>query len=404
MQRHKPQLRHTPPLVATDWAHTYDVLIRTATDAQGRRYASKIARRFKLDATSATRLAAGTPVLIAQRMPRDAALLLQTELKALQISVFLRGREPLLTRPTPTAKEARVETTSKKPILRDSPTRSAPAATPLSRNQPTTRDPAQPRNASAARNSQPLWFIAIRNNLAVMAAYLIHAALVSAASGALIWHITTHRRWLLADLPWPFAASYVLGTFALVAVLLLVIKTLLAPSAKLPAVRFSHDSPTPLATMPLRELAAEVQNAAPESSVVLHLRGEVAPRPNHAFAVSATFQLDSAASVRDAAFAVTQCCRHQAPNLAAKWLIDADQAMFRLWYNANIVDAWDLAIDSRISNSRGLATAGWIIVRALLTTGRLPALLAYWTARSFIARGAMWRSCRATTAPASARG
>lgn len=371
MQRHKPQLRHTPPFVPTDSAHTYDVLIRTAPDAHGRRYATKIASRFKLDVTTAARLAAGTPVLIAQRMPREAALLLQTELKALQISVFLRDREPTLAGATPAYKQ----------------------------NQRTARNPPRTRAASAARRSRPLWLIAIRNSFAVMAAYLIHAVLIAAVSDALIWHVAAHRRWLLADLPWPFAASYVLGTIALVAVLLLAIKTLLAPSAKLPAVRFNHAAPIPLASMPLRQLAAGIQHTAPESSVVLHLQGELAPRPNHAFPISATFQLRGSASVRDAALAVAHCCRRHAPSVAAKWVIDADHAMFRLWYTSHIADAWDLAIDTRISRSRDLATAGWIIVRAFLITGRLPALLAYWTARALVTRGALWRSCRVTAKP-----
>lgn len=394
MQRHKPQLRHTPPFVATDSAHTYDVLIRTAPDAHGRRYATKIARRFKLDVTTTARLAAGTPVLIAQRMPREAALLLQTELNAPQIRVLLRDREPTLTGATPAAAETRPVAAAKKQTLRDNPTRSIPATPAHKQNQPTIR--------ITARHSRPLWLIALRNNFAVMAAHLMHAALVTAVSGALIWHVATHRRWLLADLPWPFAASYVLGTIALVAALLLVSKTLLAHSAKLPAVRLNHASPIPLATMPLRQLAAAIQHAAPESSVVVHIQGELAPRPNYAFPISATFQLGSTASVRDAAFAVVQCCRHHAPSLAAKWVIDADYAMFRLWYTSHIPDAWDMAIDTRISSSRDLATAGWIIVRAFLTTSRLPALCAYWTARTLITRGAVWRSCRVTTAPAAA--
>lgn len=402
MQRYKPQPRHTPPFVATDSAHTYDVLIRTTHNAQGRRHAAKIARRFKLDVTTTARLASGTPVLIAQRMPHEAALLLQTELKALQINVFLRGREPALTEATPAAEKTRTLAASKKQTRHDKPTRSAPATPPSTHHKPTTRKPSRARATSATRRSRPLWLIAFQNNFAVMAAYLTHAALTTAASGALIWHVATHRRWLLADLPWPFAASYVLGTIALVAVLLLVIKTLLAPSAKLPAVRFDHASATPLATVPLRQLAASIRNSAPESSIALHLQGELAPRPHHAFPISATFQLGSTASVRDAAFAVAQCCRHHAPSLAAKWVIDADYAMFRLWYNSHVADAWDLAIDTRIFNSRNLATVGWIIVRAFLTTGRLPALLAYWTARAFITRGAMWRSCRVTTAPAVA--
>ena len=358
-----------PPTQEYHDASHYDVLVRTAVTNEGRLTAKKIASSYALNKSASARLERGMPVLVATRLSAQNAKRLHHELTAAQASVFLRSRD------------LKSEFNAPAPMTAEPPT--IPDTTPTTKS--TTRK--IKLKVGITRRS-------LQNSSAVTFVLLLQIALTLATSTLLTWHLITHQHWLFYDLPWPFVISYIGGGVMLAALVLAFMRPFIAPTVAMHRLRFTVEPQLRMTLPPLRQLAAALEKTLPGTTSLWHFQGELVTGKNRCIRIHIELPVSPHTTMLEAARMLTAACRHGVPSRAAKWLIDSENILFNFWYRANVADVWDLAVDTRIEQSRNLQAAAWLGLRGVLMTTHLPALLMYWLARSMMTRGVFWRSCK----------